>query len=524
MLSLFRDEHAYRGCYHIEQTVSFFDGQLAIAKSESKRYYLQAVLLRKPASSWAIQQYRSLNHPLVIPCEEVFADKNYLVLVRPYEPIHPLYEAVAEQRDESQLIEWTKQLLDLAKKLKEKSLPMYLLPDPRNIGLNHHHQLRVLFCGIEQITSPQPPMSWGTFLFSALSGEFPDAPLKRLPRGFSASRTMIRLIEKTLGEKSFNQVLEQIDQFEKRKENQGSGTLFSRWFSGSEPAGVKSPSPVPPMPAAKQIESSGSQALPPAESEMELEEEPLQQDYAEQLRLQYELLRHEQLEQQRLEMEQQIRQMQEMLAQQQRELEKLQQEQRNKLKAKPSQASQVDSSPEKEQVRDAEQVKPAEKQQRAKSEKKKRPTKEKAPAEQEAQILSMSETPNAQAESSETSHSSADDKERASEELKRLKQEWAEWKAREHERIEKEREQRRAVEKELRQKLEALKKERLEWERQEKEKQDLKQKEYEQRKQALLQQLGIDPEESGPSTGTKPRKKKRNAKQADNHSTEEEKD
>ncbi|MRG28577.1 hypothetical protein [Laceyella tengchongensis] len=514
MLSLFRDEHAYRGCYHIEQSVSFFDGQLAIAKSESKRYYLQAVLLRKPASSWAIQQYRSLNHPLVIPCEEVFADKNYLVLVRPYEPIHPLYEVVAEQRDESQLIEWTKQLLDLAKKLKEKSLPMYLLLDPRNIGLNLDHQLRVLFCGIEQITSPQPPMSWGTFLFSALSGEFPDAPLKRLPRGFSASRPMIRLIEKTLGEKSFNQVLEQIDQFAKRKENQGGGTLFSRLFSASEPAGVKSPPPAPPMSVAKQNEPSGSQALPPAENETVLEEETLQQDYAEQLRLQYELLRHEQLEQQRLEMEQQLRQMQEMLAQQQRELEKLQQEQRNKLKAKPSQAPQIDSLPEKEQEREAEQEKTPEKQKRAKSEKKKRLTKEKAPAEQEAQILPESETP--KADSSDTSNSSADDKERASEELKRLKQEWAEWKAREHERLEKEREQRRAVEKELRQKLEALKKERLEWERQEKEKQDLKQREYEQRKQALLQQLGIATEESGPSTGTKPRKKKRNAKQANN--------
>jgi len=66
--SFFTVGQRYRDRYVIESAQAFLDGELAVARTdENERFYLQWTKLKKATKSLVIQQYRSLNHPLVLP-------------------------------------------------------------------------------------------------------------------------------------------------------------------------------------------------------------------------------------------------------------------------------------------------------------------------------------------------------------------------------------------------------------------------------------------------------------------------
>jgi hypothetical protein len=227
-LSHFQIGEKYRDRYRVEHVVRFFDGELAVARNESGRYYLQSASLQKQAPSRAIQQYRALNHPLVLPFSEVYTEERSIVWIRPYEPIHPLREVISMREvDEDQVVEWGRQLLQLEAELAAKPMPMYLLLDSRNIGVNEQGELRVLFCGLRQITAQPQILDWGSFFYSLLSGRYLEEPIDRLPPDLPVSKPMARLIQKSLHGAGVETVLSQIEAYKRKKHGKGLlGLLF----------------------------------------------------------------------------------------------------------------------------------------------------------------------------------------------------------------------------------------------------------------------------------------------------------
>lgn len=221
-MSFFRVGESYRGLYQVEYTVRFFDGELAVARKGSERYYLQSAHLKQQAPSRAIEQYRTFQHPFVLPYEEVYTEEHSIVLIRPYCYIHPLREVISMREvDEDQVVEWGEQLLKLEAELKAKPLKMYLLLDPRNIGLDEEGNLKVLYCGLEGITSQPNTLDWGSFFYTLLSGEYLEEPLHRLPPHFPVSKEMARLINKSFKSDSPEAVLSQIEWYKRKKEKPG---------------------------------------------------------------------------------------------------------------------------------------------------------------------------------------------------------------------------------------------------------------------------------------------------------------
>ncbi|MBA4495430.1 hypothetical protein ACFO25_19150 [Paenactinomyces guangxiensis] len=321
-MSFFRVGESYRDSYQIEHVVPFFDGELAIARFDSKRYYLQTVHLQKQAPARAIQQYRSLSHPLVIPFMEVYTEDRSLVFIRPYLPIHPLREVIsARQADEDQIVEWGKQLLQLEAELKSMPIPMYLLLDPRSVGVTDSGELKVLFCGLEQITVLQPTLDWGTFFYSLLSGHYLEEPIAKLPDNLPVSKPMARLLQKSLGNRSINSVRSQIETYEKKKHGKG---LFGRLFRGEKKdsaqhggkTGADHHSSISP-PVKDPISS------PPSSSDVRLSQTAKHMLLLEEQRKEFERREQERLEQMRQEFE---RRQQELLEKQRQELERRQQE------------------------------------------------------------------------------------------------------------------------------------------------------------------------------------------------------
>lgn len=327
MLSLFHVGERYRDLYQVEYVVRFFDGELAVARKDSVRYYLQSAHLQKQAPSRAITQYRSLKHPLIIPFEEVYTEERSIVFIRPYVPIHPLRETVSTREvNEDQVIQWVKQLLILEKELKSKPMKMYLLLDPRNIGLTEDGELKVFFCGIENITAQPKTLDWGSFIYSLLTGGYLEEKIDKVPADFGSSKWMIRLIQRSLGNDSPESVLSHIENYERKKEGKG---LFGILFNGEKKVRQKirqnlgstrkeSPAPeeIPPgVPAgASEMAKSGSpenkdDRSAPAENQIHKQDE----ENLERLRQEFEQRQKELLEKQRLELE---RRQQELLEQQ----------------------------------------------------------------------------------------------------------------------------------------------------------------------------------------------------------------
>jgi hypothetical protein len=226
-------EH-YRELYRVEHVVPFFDGELAVAERDGRRFYLQAVGVRKQVPLQVIQQYRAFSHPLVLPFVEAYNEERFLVLIRPYEPIYPLREVISTVKvDEDKVVEWGKKLLQLEMELKRKALPMFLLLDPRNIGMSERDELKVIYLGIEGITSQPPTLDWGSFFYSLLSGQYLEESIGQFPPDFPVSRPMARLIQRSLNHASPEMVLAQIEQYEHKKQGKG---LWGRWFGGEKEA------------------------------------------------------------------------------------------------------------------------------------------------------------------------------------------------------------------------------------------------------------------------------------------------
>lgn len=266
-LSFFRVGDLYRGLYQVEYTVRFFSGELAVARKGAERFYLQSVYLQQPVPPQAIEQYLNLWHPFVLPYLEVFVDQNVMVFVRPYSYIHPLREVISiREINEDQVIDWGEKLLKLEIELKAKPLRMYLLLDPRNVGLDEDGNLRVIFCGLQNFTAQPNKLDWGSFFYTLLSGVYLEEPLRRIPPHFPVSRQMGKLIYKSLRNAPPEMVLSQIEAYKRKKNTPG---LFQRLFgkgkkqeTGKQPVNQQvtrdQPPRLPEPQIAGQLEAPGS--------------------------------------------------------------------------------------------------------------------------------------------------------------------------------------------------------------------------------------------------------------------------
>ena len=229
MSSFFAVGDRYRDRYVIESVETFLDGELAVARTdENERYYLQWTKLKKGTQSRVIQQYRSLNHPLVLPFAEVYTEERSIVFIRPYIELTRLDERLKTRPwNEEETVRLTRDLLHLEKMLNSLPLPMYLLLDPRNMGLTGEGNLKVFFCGVRNYTALEPVIDWGTWMYMCMTGQIPGKSLSKLPSDHPFSGPMVRLIEKSLKNASVERVLSQIETYEKRKNSPG---LLGRLF------------------------------------------------------------------------------------------------------------------------------------------------------------------------------------------------------------------------------------------------------------------------------------------------------
>ncbi|WP_124726545.1 hypothetical protein [Staphylospora marina] len=240
-MALFEIKGTYRKKYRVEHVVRFFDGELAVAFDGRERVYLQSAALTRLPPSRAIQQYRTLHHPKVLPYVEVYTEESHIVWVRPYEPIRPLRDLTASGRaDAERVIAWIRELSKLEADLEAKPIPMYLLRDPRNVGVNVQGDLQVFFCGIRDITSQPPLLDWGSFFYCLLTGRQPEESLKQLPDDAGISGHLAKLVGKCLGVENPAEVLEHIERYERKKQGKGIlGIFFGQ--DGGKPAGDASP-------------------------------------------------------------------------------------------------------------------------------------------------------------------------------------------------------------------------------------------------------------------------------------------
>ena len=132
--------------YWIETVLHTPFGEWALAQNEEKgKVYLQHVRLRKPAPPSLIDQYLSLDHPMLVPFWEVYQEPRALVFVRPCVDVDgliyccPTYEETAAQ--------WCGQLAQLEDYLENQPIPMKIVYSLQNIGVTDQGELRVFLCG-----------------------------------------------------------------------------------------------------------------------------------------------------------------------------------------------------------------------------------------------------------------------------------------------------------------------------------------------------------------------------------------
>lgn len=251
-MTFFQEGATYRGIYQIERVIRFFQGELAIGNRAGQRYYLQHANLQQAIPVRSIQQYRYLEHPCLLPYQDVLIENQSIVWIRPYEPITPLLHVASSQEvSEAKAVEWLKMLLEFQQFCQSKPMPMFVYLDLRNIGVNESGEFRVLFVGLEKYLQPNN-LDWGTFLYCILTGQNLDGPLVRVPSNFPVTKPMNRLISKMLREFEVDTVLPYIEQFERSQ--QGSSSLFRRLFSNEK---------------ANPINSTNSSRIPTSEVQMD---------------------------------------------------------------------------------------------------------------------------------------------------------------------------------------------------------------------------------------------------------------
>lgn len=132
--------------YWIETVLHTPFGEWALAFDEAKRkVYLQHVPLRKPAPQSLIEQYLSLDHPLLIPYWQVYQESKALVFVRPYVHVDGLIYRCPTDEETAGM--WCDQLAQLETYLENQPIPMKIVYVPENIGVTAEGELRVFLCG-----------------------------------------------------------------------------------------------------------------------------------------------------------------------------------------------------------------------------------------------------------------------------------------------------------------------------------------------------------------------------------------
>ena len=297
-LNFFTKDGRYQDKYIIESTTHFFDGELAIARSGEQRFYLQFAPLKKQAPPRSIRQYLALDHPLAIPYLQVFTEERALVFIRPFIEIRPLLDVVIrEPMDEDRVITWVKSLLQLEILLSKQPLSMYLLRDPQNFGLTSDGELKIIYCGVEQVTELESTLDWGTLLYTLLSGEVPDQPIAQLLEEMPISKPMERLLQRSSAKnRSANDILGLIDAYEKKK---NSKSIFGRIFRTHSNAKVMKES----QPKETQTNRVSDKKAEPPEKAKGHDQEGLERERLEAERLEAERLERERLEAERLEAE-----------------------------------------------------------------------------------------------------------------------------------------------------------------------------------------------------------------------------
>lgn len=141
---MFRQGEIYRHFY-IEMVSDSPLGQWGIGSKEDEKFLLQYIPLLKSPPQSLIDQYLSLDHPLLIPHLDVYQESGGLIFVRPYVLIENLIHRIPI--DQKTAGSYCTQLAHLETYLKNQSIPMKILYHPENIGLTDEGELRVLLCG-----------------------------------------------------------------------------------------------------------------------------------------------------------------------------------------------------------------------------------------------------------------------------------------------------------------------------------------------------------------------------------------
>lgn len=233
-MALFTVGKRYQGNYTVEHNVPFFDGELAIANYLDERYYLQAAPLVQEFTTLEFNRFKrlydELDFDLLLPVSEMFSEGTQVVFVYPYQPIQPLRDIVLDTGvEDDQLLNWLHQVIQTEIALQSMGIPMYIIRDPRNIGLTREGELRVIFSGIEDVTYYQSTLNWGTFLYCIASGEYLEESLKKLPPKHALSKPVAKVIQKCLRAKDLQSMLSVIEQSIKKIEGKGLiSSLFGR--------------------------------------------------------------------------------------------------------------------------------------------------------------------------------------------------------------------------------------------------------------------------------------------------------
>lgn len=132
--------------YWVESVLHTPFGEWALALDEAQdKVYLQHVPLRKPAPQSLIDQYFSLDHPLLVPYWQVYQESEALVFVRPHVHVDGLIYRCPT--DEETAAKWCEQLSQLEAYLQNRPIPMKIVYVPENIGVTEQGDLRVFLCG-----------------------------------------------------------------------------------------------------------------------------------------------------------------------------------------------------------------------------------------------------------------------------------------------------------------------------------------------------------------------------------------
>lgn len=251
-MSLFTIGRRYQGDYTVEHIVPFFNGELVISKFLDERYYLQSAPLVREFTTLEFMRFKKLydelNFELLLPVSDLYLEGDQMVFVYPYQPIQPIRDVVMGSGvSDEQILGWFHQIMQTEAALRAMGIPMYIVRDPRNIGLNAEGQLRVIFAGIEDVTYYQSTLNWGTFLYCIASGEYMEDSMKKLPSKHGVSKPVAKVLQKCFRAKNIPSLLTVIEQQLNKSSGKGFiGALFGgKKKKEADPAAFQVPEPTP---------------------------------------------------------------------------------------------------------------------------------------------------------------------------------------------------------------------------------------------------------------------------------------